>query len=513
MADVGGSKGRTHLVLVPGFGGFDALGEVEYYSGVTKVFKEWRARQHDAEAQHAVIHYFDNFPTAGVKTRASFLYEFLGKRIERNHIQPGDAVVLIGHSTGGLDIRQLIIDLRRALESRQVRPESRAIDGGKETAVGIDPADMRQLIQRVVFLSVPQSGTNIANWVQRYGGAPGKFLTGLRTVADAADGLLPERIDIDWLSDVMKRLRGDDKLDGPAHPSDSRPGAAAEEPVGVLAALADTQLEMAERDSDDPYRAAKGREAFANVNLWLSHSDGDFMAIDDLAATGEGAVLTRSNDQTLEEELEEWTPSSGRNPIQARSYLTLGRCPFRADWLEEYRSSRDSPFGSVAGLYRLFDGARRGPRLLKSDFFYRFLYLTCVRGPFRVDGPILAARFSTREDARYAPEQTTLEPWQNDGIVNTASMHWRVGDNVLVNADHGDVIGHYAFHEVTGFVRDDAAPDTASSKERRKGRRYASYDIFESASASGPAGQEREFDDTDFEALWSQVFRFAVSGA
>lgn len=512
MTDVGGWKGRTHLVLVPGFGGFDALGEVEYYSGVTKVFRDWRANQRDAEAQRAVIHYFDNFPTAGVKTRASFLYEFLGKRIERNHIQPGDAVVLIGHSTGGLDIRQLIIDLRRAIESRQVRPESRAVDGGKETAVGIDPTDMRELIQRVVFLSVPQCGTNIANWVQRYGGAPGKLLTGLRNVADAADTLLPERVDIDWLSDVMKRLRGDDKLDGPVR-NGSRPGGAAEEPVGVLAALADTQLEMAERESDDPYRAAKGREAFANVTLWLSHSDGDFMAIDDLAATGEGAVLTRSNNQTLNDELDEWTSRSGRNPIQARSYLTLGRCPFRADWLEEYRTSRDSPFGSVAGLYRVVDGVRKAPRVHKSDFFYRFVYLACVRGPFRTQGPILAAPFSRKEDARYAPAPTELDAWQNDGIVNTASMHWSVGDNVLVNADHGDVIGHYAFHEVLGFARDEAETDATSGKERRQGRRYASYDIFESASASGPAGQEREFDESDFTALWSQIFRFAVSGS
>jgi hypothetical protein len=33
---------HTHIVLVPGFGAFDALGRVEYYSGITRLFWEWR---------------------------------------------------------------------------------------------------------------------------------------------------------------------------------------------------------------------------------------------------------------------------------------------------------------------------------------------------------------------------------------------------------------------------------------------------------------------------------------
>ena len=31
---------RCHIVLVPGFGGFDALGRVEYYAGITHLFQQ-----------------------------------------------------------------------------------------------------------------------------------------------------------------------------------------------------------------------------------------------------------------------------------------------------------------------------------------------------------------------------------------------------------------------------------------------------------------------------------------
>ena len=33
---------RCHIVLVPGFGGFDALGQVEYYAGITRLFQQWK---------------------------------------------------------------------------------------------------------------------------------------------------------------------------------------------------------------------------------------------------------------------------------------------------------------------------------------------------------------------------------------------------------------------------------------------------------------------------------------
>ena len=64
-AKEGGSRSdkRFHIVLIPGFAGFDALGQLEYYGGLTGLFKKWKQG-------HEVVHYFDNLPTAAVVTRA-----------------------------------------------------------------------------------------------------------------------------------------------------------------------------------------------------------------------------------------------------------------------------------------------------------------------------------------------------------------------------------------------------------------------------------------------------------
>lgn len=95
MAETGASS-RMHVVLIPGFGGFDALGQLEYYAGVTPVFCKWRGRKGRPDV---VLHYFDNFPTAAVVTRAGRLERYLAKRIARGEIPAGDPITLIGHST------------------------------------------------------------------------------------------------------------------------------------------------------------------------------------------------------------------------------------------------------------------------------------------------------------------------------------------------------------------------------------------------------------------------------
>jgi triacylglycerol esterase/lipase EstA (alpha/beta hydrolase family) len=87
---------RFHIVLIPGFAGFDALGQLEYYGRVTPLFQRLQIKD-------LVLHYFDNLPTASVTTRASRLQSYLAKRIARGEISDGDEVTLVGHSTGGLD--------------------------------------------------------------------------------------------------------------------------------------------------------------------------------------------------------------------------------------------------------------------------------------------------------------------------------------------------------------------------------------------------------------------------
>ena len=94
---------RIHVILITGFAGFDALGQLEYYAGVTPLFRNWQKKHKDRPT--AVLHYFDNFPTAAVATRSELLRQYIVKRIARGEFTNGDRIALIGHSTGGLDIR------------------------------------------------------------------------------------------------------------------------------------------------------------------------------------------------------------------------------------------------------------------------------------------------------------------------------------------------------------------------------------------------------------------------
>jgi triacylglycerol lipase len=465
------STARVHLILVPGFGGFDVLGELEYYAGTTRVFQAWRqaAAQHPA-ARQAVLHYFDNFPTAGVKTRAALLREFIAKRLARNDIREAeDRIVLIGHSTGGLDIRQLLCDLTGStLESA---PGHVSVDGSRENAVELDGARLRRLIERVVFLSVPQQGTNIANWVREHGGARRLLSSLLRTAVDASDVPGLESVDVWWSNHVTRPLLEN-----------------AEQKCGLRVAVADVRLELAERGSADPLRAAKGRSAHANVNLWLNHVHNDFLAIEDLSfgESGQPSPAHFTAEQQRRE-LSGWQAS--QNPswpaIAARSYATLGRCPFDDAWQTQRSESGPGRVANVLEVLR--DAFDAGKRQGTSDIAYRLGYRICSEGPFVARSAVVLRELSSEGNV-------SLEAWQNDGIVNTASMAWPVGETVLVHADHGDIIGHYVLRE-------------AGDSER--GRKYHTYDILESSSSQ--AGTE--FGERQFDAVWHDVFDFAILGS
>src|SRR6266702_549485 len=141
----------VHIILVPGFGAFDALGKVEYYAGITSLFCDWK-EHHETPV---VLHYFDNLPTAAVTTRAARLRNYLAERMARGEILKTDKIVLVGHSTGGLDIRQLICDLHKR------DSEHLPVDGGQI----VPSRHLRECLSAVVFLSVPHWCTNIADWV------------------------------------------------------------------------------------------------------------------------------------------------------------------------------------------------------------------------------------------------------------------------------------------------------------------------------------------------------------
>ncbi|WP_164011965.1 esterase/lipase family protein [Pyxidicoccus trucidator] len=143
-----GAEGRDHLVLVPGFGGFDALGSLRYYHGVTEVLRELEP---GAELS---VHYFPNLPTASVQTRAHQLQRWLAGLWDRLNVLPADRIHLIGHSTGGLDIRQLLTDYR-------VQYQQHARGQGGAWPPVLDRIASAQ------FLSTPHRGTALAFHLSR----------------------------------------------------------------------------------------------------------------------------------------------------------------------------------------------------------------------------------------------------------------------------------------------------------------------------------------------------------
>ena len=407
---------RSHVVLVPGFGGFDGLGQLRYYSRVTETFAEWR--QARPAARSASLHYFDNLPTASVKTRARKLRRFLVKLVERNIVQGDDEIVIAGHSTGGLDIRQLVVDLMR--------------DGD----VGL-----LQRIHRLVFLSVPHRGTNLADWVKAHERWR-KFLIWMFRGAVGFDVQLPIP---GWFVNGL----------APGH-------------AALFDAVADVRCDFEPR-STDGLDVADARAARAEVELWLTHTNDDFLAIDDLASAQPGG--TRLVDD-VERELAAWAARG----ITTRSYATVGRSPFDVDDLRRDRSQR-----SVLDVMR---SVRKD--IADTDAVYRAAYTACAGGPFRglARGPVpwLPGCGPTGASGDYTPED-----WDNDGIVNTASMVLPGGTTWLVPGDHADIIGHHEPRPNLGAV-----PGS---------RKYDAYDLLESGSAFMP---------TTFVKVWFDVFDFAA---
>jgi len=489
---------RVHAVLVPGFGGFDALGEVQYYPGTTEAAKAWRDKKPNSNRQRLVLHYFDNLPTAGVPTRAERLLRYLLKRCERNEFQQGDKIALIGHSTGGLDIRSLLDTLIKITDPK---------NAAKHTKQEIECAQqLLVMIRSVVFLSVPQRGTNIANWMRTLNPVRIPAVSLFRGLVDATDSPLEPGETWFWqqvqaarmkLSNNKKRQRALDAVT-----------------PDLYAALVDIATEGAQRTSDDPVKAAKGREALANLELYLGHTHGDFMAIDNLAAYDsdrswlKGAIRSVQglfSDIPASEEsdtVEFARRSESERSAEIASWATLGIkvlsfATFANPGVPP-EEQHDSPkIRSLSAILRLLPitKAKHG------DGPYRLAYTACAWGPFheqtRKTIPNSApdykgegSDFVGARDAAYAElgaDSEKIRSWENDGIVNTASMLWPNGkQTLLVQGDHADIIGHYQ-------------SDHAAGKE--PGRKYLRYDIFSSGSG---------FDDKRFYKVWSRVFAHCI---
>ncbi|MFP2960603.1 esterase/lipase family protein [Myxococcus sp. 1LA] len=191
----------SHLVLVPGFGGFDALGSLRYYHCVTEVLQTRNGG--------CPIHYFPNLPTASVQTRAQALQLWLSELKERRAIGPGDDIHLVGHSTGGLDLRQLLINLRIQQAGDNSNGASQII----------------KQLRTVQFLSTPHRGTALAHRLGdavpkvlayrlflrlMYEGARGMRGVGLRSLGRALRPLSPRQDAANWIDAIIDTLKGCD---------------------------------------------------------------------------------------------------------------------------------------------------------------------------------------------------------------------------------------------------------------------------------------------------------------
>jgi len=448
------SNARMHVILIPGFAGFDALGQLEYYAGVTPFFRKW-CKKHTDRAT-AVLHYFDNFPTAAVVTRSELLSQYLVKRIARAEIAGEDRIALVGHSTGGLDIRLLLWHLAQL--SQLSKPIVTDGGSGKDRAVKVDPGEVLERVDRVVFISVPQWGTNIADWVRTYHPERRLVVAGLRASVEASQ--VP-------LVDTAQHLIS-----------------------SVTAALANTDLIFAVQDAlreaeadtrRSPLGTAKAQEAAALISLWLRHMATDFRAIDDLTAVEPRRHAKGSEDwerspahfdsKRRKEEQRIWK----EHDIRTKSYATIGTNPFNF-------SDDPVPRWDLLKPWTYPEFNKETKRSARTDATYRICYRACAGGPFKYppDSEGLGL------EALHSEKERKIAMWDNDGIVNTASMLWpNLEKTVLVESDHMDIVGHYQ--------RVRAANGS--------GREFQAYDLLKSNSG---------FTSDIFEDVWAAIFDFCV---
>lgn len=422
------SSKRIHVVLIPGFAGFDALGQLEYYGGITQFFP--------TPSGNAVLHYFDNFPTAAVATRAALLRNYLAKRMARGEIAGSDEVALIGHSTGGLDIRCLLWDLHYC--NRPIM-----VDGG----LPVEPKTILERVHRVVFLSVPHWGTNIADWVHAEWVWRKALIANLRAVVAGSQLLLVDRIESAITADAAS-------LSG----------------AELFRAVQDALDEANQNNGrPSPMRTAEAQDAASQLALYLRHMASDFGAIDDLTSCpprgGEPVSPAHFDADHREEELKRL------RKIEFRSYVTIGRRPFRFD------PGKLAPPWQLAKPWTYPEFSKDRAWSAGTDIVYRTCYRACAGGPF--EQPV-----TSRKVTRWLKEHG-VELWDNDGIVNTMSMPWPTGENVLIRADHMDIVGQYKLVKA----------------EPGGGRKYRAYDLLKSESG---------FSDRIFRQVWTEIFAFCL---
>ena len=125
---------RPHVFLIPGFFGFAHVGDVAYFHHVETTLKAAMAqRGHDVEVVTV-----PTLPTAGLRQRAERLLATI-----QSHAGEQEPLILVGHSTGGLDARLMTTP-------------------GVELEAPWPVEPVAERVKSIVFLSTPHRGTPVA---------------------------------------------------------------------------------------------------------------------------------------------------------------------------------------------------------------------------------------------------------------------------------------------------------------------------------------------------------------
>jgi triacylglycerol lipase len=460
---------RHHVVLVPGFVGFDALGQLEYYAGVTDVFVRWKG-----VARGVALHYFDNVPTASVELRGERLQKFLLKKMQRGEFGQDDRIALVGHSTGCLDIRKALHELDR-------KP-STPVDGAPE----LPHALLLERCQRLAFLSAPHFGTTLADgW------------SDLSHIikAEAKNASLGIQLNRDYLAGLRQM---------------------------ALEALAETDLELAiadvlnesdERGRGEPQRTDE-REARSELALWLEHMGRDVQIIGDLRSRGARGSKSPAHFDAAQRaaELQRWR----QHGVRTRSYATrVSGSVQRDDLIEQVlkllRHAR--PLSEIVeALEKYWVGQQLAVAAValatslpllgavallhqRPALIFELFHAMCADPHHPFTKPAGIAPQVRVFGSQKVLDSAAIGVGQSDGVVNTLSMLWpyeveqpHTHSHVLVEADHGDIIGHFKLRR--------------HRSAEQHGRKYEAYDFF----PSGSGFTQRRFDE-----VWTDVFDFCIS--